>query len=149
MDETVFQKILNFSNFLLSRSILSTAKLREKLTKKFPENSEEINTVCEELNRVGILNDAKFAENFARNRGGRGAQQIIFELRKKGIAENLAREVLREMNFSETEQLRAAATRKLKSLQNFPVEKQREKLTRFLLSRGFSFDEIRKFFQKN
>ena len=148
MDETVFQKILNFSNFSLSRSILSTAKLREKLTKKFPENPEEITAVCEELNRVGVLNDAKFAENFARNRAGRGARQIIFELRTKGIAESLAREVLREMNFSETEQLRAAAARKLKSLQNFSAEKQREKLTRFLSSRGFSFDEIGKFFRE-
>ena len=145
MNEKTLQKILNFANFSLARAAQSTANLRAKLTKKFPENATEIEKVCAELKRVGILNDAKFAANFVRNRAGRGERQIIFELQRKGIDENLAREVLRAENFSETAEIENAAARKLSSLRNCAPEKRREKLSRFLAGRGFSFDEIHNF----
>ncbi|MBI5230894.1 MAG: regulatory protein RecX, partial [Coriobacteriales bacterium] len=87
--------------------------------------------------RVGLLDDARFAEAYARTKkaAGYGASRIVHELRKKGIPPQLAADVTSRNEDDDTEVARARAVLRGAT----PTDrKHRERLLRKLVGRGFS-----------
>src|SRR5690606_27797054 len=76
---------------LLAMREHSVAELRQKLQKKF-KDSELVNQVIDDLATRNLQSDERFAEAFVkmRIRQGKGPVRILYELKEKGIAEDLA-----------------------------------------------------------
>ena len=97
---------------------------------------------------MGYLDDARFAEQWARSRArvrGFGRRRIEQELRSKGIDRGTARDALERFfeDSSESEIARKEAEKKLKSLSRFEPEVRRRRLAGFLERKGFSSEIIR------
>lgn len=75
---------------LLAMREHSAAELRQKLQKKFGD-FELVSQVVEDLTTRNLQSDERFAEAFVKMRihQGKGPMRILYELREKGIAEEL------------------------------------------------------------
>lgn len=97
-----------------------------------------------ELLRTGLLDDARYARVYAEYRlktAPRGKMLLTQELKQKGVAPETIAETLAD--FCEEELIDEVARRKAASLPPaLSPEKRREKLFRFLASRGFAVGTI-------
>lgn len=147
-----FQKILDRALFLMSLRDHSKTELGRKLKQKFPEDTEIIENVLEELKRTAIIDDTRFAKIFTEYRlksSPRGKNLIKQELLKKGIDQEIIADVFENINFNEEELAEELAINKARSFdKNIDPQKKKEKLMRFLASRGFNFDIILKTIKK-
>lgn len=127
---------------LLAARPLTESELRTRLNSggKFsPSEVEEALLRCRDR---GYLNDALLASDAARylNAGGRGQGLIRKKLRARGVSEeNLSAALSGLSAEDETDAARSAGISKLRLLtREKDMRKKREKLFRFLISRGFS-----------
>jgi regulatory protein len=100
------------------------------------------------LLRLGYLNDAQFARDWAASRTrtrGYGRRRIEQELRNKGIDSDIIGETLARLfeETPETDVARKAAEKKLRSLTRFEPEVRKRRLAGFLERKGFSSEIIR------
>jgi regulatory protein len=139
-------KVLKKAFDLLSRRAHSTKELRDKLYKR-EFSKREIDTVVTECERLGLLNDELFANDYAAELGGQGKGQfkIKMKLRNKGLPEDHIEKALEKIADNEEENAENVLNRKLRSLMNEEdINKRRQKAYRFLAYRGFSSDIITK-----
>lgn len=118
---------------------------------KIPANPEDITKIIQKLTELGYLNDEDFARIYigsSLRRKPQGLRMLQMNLRQKGIDESTFATALKlasvENQFDESDLAQDAADKKLKTLSKLPPNKQKEKLYRFLASRGFSMDSIMK-----
>lgn len=130
---------------LLGYRARSRRELSERLRRKgFDERV--IGAVIENLEGVGLVDDEGFARAWVQERmanNPRGALGLRWELRGKGVEEELIRQVLAQEVGSEREleaALKVAATYAPRSGQEARACSQR--LARALRRRGFSFEVI-------
>ncbi len=130
---------------LLARREYTHAELRKKLAGSVNgSTAEEIEAVLAELVSSGLLSDARTADSYLRGHGARfGAAKLKQTLRDKGIDDDTIAAGLENAELpDEFERARAIWLRK------FPTapQDQREwaRQARFLQSRGFSVDIIRR-----
>ncbi len=127
---------------LLARREHSRRELLDKLGGRFP--SEQLVAELEQLQREGLLNDARFAESFVRSRAlrGYGPQRIELELRQRGVATELAAQALATADIDWQQQLRELSERRFGGR---PAADARERARRwrFLQQRGFGTEWIR------
>jgi regulatory protein len=127
---------------LLARRDYSSAELRAALAARACEGAL-LDELLVALAREGVLDDARFAGNYASYRAarGQGPVRIAAELRQRGVAEALIEAALaQEPDWV----ARARAARRAKFGGEPPgswPEKARQ--ARFLQYRGFSADHIR------
>ncbi|NNE70528.1 MAG: RecX family transcriptional regulator [Rhodothermales bacterium] len=101
------------------------------------------------MQKLGYLDDAAFAEAFARDRmgvRGHGRRRVLLELGRKGIAPSLAEQVVALVSEgrNEVEDALALARKKARSLRRLDnPRKKRERLWGHLSRRGFESDVIR------
>ncbi len=99
----------------------------------------------EKLHSLSYLDDEKFARNWASSRStrGYGQKRIEQELRSKGIAEGLIREILRETMDSEweTNNARALLAKKFAG-HSLTDPREVRRAVAFLQRRGYSSDVI-------
>ena len=138
MPESALKKAMD----LLAARPLTESELRTRLSsggKFLPSEVEEALLRCR--NR-GYLNDALLASDAARylNAEGRGQGLIRKKLRARGVSEeNLSAALSGLSAEDETDAARSAGISKLRLLtREKDMRKKREKLFRFLISRGFS-----------
>lgn len=147
-DENLKYEIKQSAFNLLARRLHSSAELRNKLRQKY-HNISFINEVVEYLSVNNYLNDEKFVEEFISEKSKSklwGNRKISAELKKKGINEKIASlDFISGKLENNSDHLRVAAEKKLKNLtsRKTPENKLRQKLTAFLLSKGFNYDEIK------
>lgn len=99
------------------------------------------------LKKYDYLNDEKFAEWLIeqRLRQGKGPLFIKQDLYQKGIDRELAERFLSEVDFSKT--LQKEFKKALKKYSKEENEyKRKSKITRYLVSKGFSYDQIENLF---
>ena len=127
---------------LLARREHSRAELARKLAADGTQ--EEIEAVLAELTASGLLSDARYAEAYLRTNAGRfGAAKLRQTLRAKGIAGELVEEQLAAADApDELFRAREIWARKFGTTPADAREWARQ--ARFLQSRGFSADVIRK-----
>jgi regulatory protein len=125
----------------------STKELLDKLSeKKF--DVAVINAVLADLTRLGYLDDAQFAAQWASSRlrlRGFGRRRIEQELKQKGVDQEIIRGALAIAipPEDEIEAARSFAERKLRTMKSFEPEVRRRRLAGFLERKGFSYDIIR------
>ena len=124
----------------------SVRELRMKLLRKFDEDA--VNSAIERLLELGLLNDERFAENFARElyeHKKYGRNRIKTELFKRGIASDIANNALDEIFESEeadnVERIVDIINRKYYN--KMIDENSRRKVFAALVRLGYSFSDIR------
>ena len=131
---------------LLARREHSRAELAQKLSTA--ASQEEIATVLDQLEQSGLLSDQRMAAAYLRSHAARfGLAKLRMNLRSKGVSEELIAQCLAEGEdgtYKESEGERALQVWRRKFTQAPADQKQWAQQARFLQSRGFSSDIIRK-----
>ncbi len=126
---------------LLARREHSRAELTQKLSAE--GTREDIQVVLDQLERSGLLSDARFAESFVSSRAARvGNARLRHDLRAKGIADDLIAAALPAETDSETSRAREVWLRKFGVAPTDRADYARQ--ARFLQGRGFTVEVIRK-----
>ncbi|WP_067223962.1 regulatory protein RecX [Marinomonas gallaica] len=133
----------NYALWLLGAREHSTKELQQKLFRKGYE-SEIIDQTLLYLTELNYLSDQRFAEAFSRSRASKplGKQRIMNELRMKGIGDELAKQAIASL---EADWFELALELKQRKFGDAPERdfKAKAKQTRYLVYRGFSFDEVK------
>ena len=143
-DDRIRLKILD----LLSRREHSQKEIIDKLQDRVGSKQklfEELNTLSEE----NLQSDERFAESYTRSRSvkGFGPEKISFELKSKGINENLVDKMVYSDEINWMEIIRLEYEKKFIIHDNFSDE-DINRAKKFLLQRGFNFEQINKLFEK-
>ena len=127
---------------LLARREHTHAELRKKLAGEGTE--EEIDVVLADLARSGLLSDERTAASYLRGHGARfGASRLKHTLRVKGADDETISAALENADLpDEIDRARAIWLRKFRTVPQNQKEWARQ--ARFLQSRGFSSDVIRR-----
>jgi regulatory protein len=141
------KKLYNYSIYLLGRRDYSVKELKKKFKEKEYEESEVIE-VLDYLQENEYQSDEKFARSFINSKLNSriGLSKIksllIFE---KGIDKELAESILETIDNNELEIIMSILNSKYRN-KNLKDFKEKNKAFRFLVSKGFNFDDINKGF---
>lgn len=119
----------------------------EKIVEQKNLPLEIIEKLLNELKRIGLIDDKKFIDLYVSDRVNlkpKGKKLLFFELKKKGIDERLIKEYFAKNELNEEELATKSILSRWERLKRLAKNKREEKATRFLLSRGFSYETIRK-----
>jgi len=141
-----WEKARDYALRLLTYRERSRCEIGNKLKEK-GYDQEIIKTVLTRLENSNLLNDRRFAQNWAISRLKRKytSLRIFAELKKKGVEEEIIKQVLREA-FSEVDEFDLALGlihQKNLSLKNRNLQQMR-RIAGMLQRRGFSFSTIRR-----
>ncbi|MEG2338383.1 MAG: regulatory protein RecX [Clostridium sp.] len=122
---------------IVSYRDVTSKEVKNKLSKK-GYSDDVIEYVIEKLHNYNFINDEKYAINqttYLEKYKKQGKNKIIYSLKQKGISKN----IIDNLDFDEEIEFNSAKSlleKKLKTLENDP--KKKEKIYRYLCSRGFS-----------
>ena len=155
-----FAKLLNSSLRFLSYRPRSEKEVREYLNKKssiakIPEEQKinlksVIDLVITKLKEKEFLNDKEFIKWWIEQRTKvkpKSLQFIKYELKQKGISNDLIEEVLENADFeieSDLDKAKKLAEKRIVRYENEDPKKRYEKMVRFLASKGFDWNTIKK-----
>jgi regulatory protein len=126
----------------LARREHTRQELQAKL-QPFAEDPDELEPLLDDLEKRGWLSEARFVEQLTTVRRRRfGAARILNELREKGVSEGALAAARSRLKDSEIDAARAVWKKKFGSLPT--TLQERAKQSRFLASRGFSAEVVRK-----
>lgn len=118
---------------------------RMELTRKLELagfSTEEIAPLLDEFEAKNWLSDRRFAESYvADHRAKSGNIKLAYELRQRGVSNEIIELVLEEQHDSELERAREVWRKKFKSAPADAAEKARQ--MRFLQSRGFAQETVK------
>lgn len=131
---------------LLARREYSRQELFQKLSAHC-ESADELAQVLEELSLKGLLSDERAAGSVVRQRSPRfGNARVAYELRQKGIDEDVIGQTLSEM--AQTEEVRLAQVWEKKFGKAPANLSERARQQRFLQARGFLPQDISRLFSR-
>ena len=136
---------------ICSRREYCTADIREKL-RRYLLPEEAVEEIISSLKSNRYLDDSRYAAAYARDKSslaGWGARKIEFALRRKGVALEVIREALCDIDKEKISvRMQEVVLRKWQSLsKEEDLEKRRIKTIKFALGRGYSFEEVSSFVQ--
>lgn len=143
-----FQRCLNAAFRFLSYRPRSEAETRERLA-RHGYDPADIERVTEQLKRLGLLDDAAFAEFWKENRDSfkpRGQRLVKMELRRKGVESEVIDEAVEDMD--EAANAYRAALMKARTLPVSDYQVFRRRLGSFLQRRGFNYGVINSIIKK-
>ena len=117
---------------------------------KIKTDEKIIESIISKLKEQKFINDTEFAQWWIEQRTKvkpRASRLIKFELKQKGIAKELIDEVFKDKDFetvSDFDKAIKLAQKRMVRLKNETPKKVYEKLGRFLASKGFDYDIIKK-----
>ena len=127
---------------LLSQREHSRAELTTKLTPHV-QDSEDLGALLDELQAKDFINETRVLESVVYRRASRmGAARIRQELQAKGLAGEAIQDAVARLQDSELDRARGVWARKFAQPPQTPQENAKQ--TRFLLTRGFSGDVVRR-----
>jgi regulatory protein len=121
----------------------SRAEVRKNL-EKHAFAPEVISDVFKRLERSGLVNDERFAQDWVTNRSEfrpRSRKALAYELRQRGLADNAIKKALEGIN--EETLAYQAAIKQARRYENLPIRDFRNKLGSYLARRGFSYEIIK------
>lgn len=144
MAQTPYNRALD----LLAARPYTAKELRRKLVQKeIP--AAEVDAVIERLTAAGLLDDARYAAQYARSKLlGQGAsrRRIAQDLGRKGVPRDVATEAVEQVIVEEEVDTRAViehvARKKLASMGDLEPLVLRRRLYAYLARRGYDADEI-------
>lgn len=132
---------------LLARREHSRAELARKLQAS-GFDAGDVQPLLDEFEKRNWLSDRRFAESWvADHRAKAGSVKLAFELRQRGVADDIIQSVLEENHDSEIVRAREIWQRKFRSPPADAAEKARQ--MRFLQGRGFALDVIRRIMDRS
>ena len=144
MSKTAYDYSLN----LLAARAYTTRGLARKLAQKGFEKSEADATI-DRLIANGLLNDEKFAEEFARQRlvvAGASKRRVEQLLAQKGIsrevAQSASQKVVDEEDVDTIGAMEKIARKKLASLGDLDLQIKRRRVFGLLARKGYDVDDI-------
>jgi SOS response regulatory protein OraA/RecX len=117
----------------------SNYELERKLTSEFPDERGIILKAIEEMERVNLLNDRRFTEEYIHHLIQKpiGRIKITVEARKKGLDHDLVEQMLLNEEWSEEDAAKKAIEEKGRTLRETDERSRKHKMVNFLRSRGF------------
>ncbi len=134
----------------LSRRAHARFDLRRRLLQK-QHPPAAVDGALDRLAAAGLLDDARFARDYAATRatrgGGRGPARLVRDLVTQGVdrrvAEEAARAALADEGVDPEEAVRAVAERRATQLAGLPAPVRRRRLLAYLERRGFQGPAVR------
>ncbi|MCD8494455.1 MAG: recombination regulator RecX [Burkholderiaceae bacterium] len=121
---------------------------RTELARKlgpYADTPEDVETVLDDLERGGWQSDARFVQSFQRVKSGKQGSALIAQgLRQKGVDPDLIARTLDQLKDTELERARAVWDKKFGKVGVSRDPKEKARQARFLASRGFGGDVIRR-----
>ena len=149
-------RIYNYCIHLLARQDYSEFKLRQKLRSKPQNLPHEIDETIAKLKSSGLLKEENYRRLFIRKWMMKGESED--KIRRRGAQENLIFEkdefelINKELGFDEKDNIEKLADKKLRNkvIPTDPAEKfkLRNKVLRFLISKGHHFRDAEKSLNK-
>jgi regulatory protein len=139
----------NYALNLLAARPYSTQSLRRKLVQR-QYTPDEVAGAIERLTDNGLLNDARYAEQYARSKilsAGASKRRLQQELYRKGIkgetATNAIASVIEDEEIDPAEMIERVAKKKLAQLGDLEPLVLRRRLFAFLARRGYELEDIK------
>ena len=133
---------------LLAARAYTVRNMRRKLTQKGFE-AADVERVLERLQGSGLLDDVKFAAEFARQRlvvAGASVRRVEHDLIRRGISPDSAkaatRAVVEEEDVDFDASMERLARKKLASLGDLEPQIKRRRVFGFLARKGYELDDI-------
>ena len=151
------KRIFNYACWLLARRRYGIKEFQGKLNKKFPEQPEATALIIELFIARKYLDDHEYARLYIQDqirRKPQGLRMVKQKLRQKGIAETTFNSALQSLTQgdqtsslepqipNEDELIQQAISKKSRTLKTTSPLQQKQKLYRFLVSRGFKQSSI-------
>ena len=128
---------------MLARREHARVELARKLA-PYAESVEEVEALLDDLTARRLLSDARYVEARVNARRARfGDARLTFELRTQGVAEELIDAAL-ACGEDEVSRARQIWQRKFASKPSPGDAQERARQSRFLMSRGFSAETVRR-----
>jgi len=99
------------------------------------------------LRKLELLDDEKFAKWWIKQRQefkAKSKRELVFELRSKGIDNNVIKNVIDEAKIDEHENAKKILVKRSYKWQKFEKEESRKKMFEYLARKGFGYNVIRK-----
>jgi regulatory protein len=144
-----YENYLNLAYRYLTIRNRSEKEIREYLTRK-KASVEIIENVITSLKEKKFLNDEAFARAWVLNRARlkpKGQVLLKFELKQKGITEDIIKKVLSEVQEEipdEVEQAKSLIAKKMERLKGATRREIYHKIGGFLSRRGYNWDVVKK-----
>lgn len=142
-EKSLRQRALEF----LSKREYSAAELAQKL-KTYAGETDDIAALIADFQSRSWLSDARYAEQMVHARQAKfGASRVAHELREKGVSDDLVAEAVAGLQVNEVERASEVWRKKFKAA---PATREEwAKQARFLQSRGFTLDVIKKILNRH
>ena len=140
-----FEKFYNKALEFLSYRQRSEKEVRDKLKTKNVE-PEIIDKIIAKLKEKKFINDQEFARMFSESRlrfKPRSMRLIKLELKQKGIDSETVDD-LQLTNDNDLESAKKLVEKRIERLKTLPKQEIYQKLGRYLASKGFNWDTIKK-----
>lgn len=156
MEDEKLQKLIGSAISYISIHPRSEAEIRTYLAKRVTRFHMPETAVLEALERLiqlRLVDDVAYAQMFVSSRmrsRPKGERSIRMELKTKGIQPDIIEAICSESFTKEGEestelvQARKAIEKKWRQWQSLPVQERKQKIYRFLASRGFASTAIYK-----
>jgi regulatory protein len=126
---------------MLARREHTRAEMTRKLS-PHAESPEQVELLLDDLVARGWLSEQRFAESRANSLARKfGSRKIEYDLRSRGVSDELVERGVAQARVGELENCRAAWQKKFGALPQDAAERGRQ--MRFLAGRGFSAEAVR------
>ena len=148
-DKAAEHRAFEYALYLLEGRAFSYRELYDKLMHAKHAQEDAVLRALQRLLRIGLLNDAKYAEQLARQyvEGKQyGIRRAAYEMRHKGLSQSDIDDALQPYDDPEriSEQLLTLLQKKFARYLTDPDDrKMTEKVTAALVRRGFTYQQIR------
>ncbi|GIW64427.1 MAG: hypothetical protein KatS3mg092_0360 [Patescibacteria group bacterium] len=148
MDDLSF--LFNKAYFYLKFRPRTEKEIRDYLYKKIINthfSRLQVEEVIEKLKEQGLIDDKKFVELYIKDRlllKPKGEKMLKKELKAKGIKDDLIDDYFQNNSIDEEKIAKELLKKRWSRFQNLDINKIKEKAFRFLLSRGFSYEVVKK-----
>jgi regulatory protein len=132
----------------LARRAHARLDLQRRLVRK-QHPPAAVDAALERLTARGLLDDGRFAEQYAALRAtrGRGPARLLRDLLAQGVerrtAEQAVRRALEEEGIDPGLEARAVAAKRARQLAGLPVPVRKRRLLAFLMRRGYAGTEVK------
>ena len=142
---------LKYSLYLLGNRSYSKHSMVVKLRDR-KYDDQQIDQTVKELERIGLLDDKKFADNYAQDKVRiyrRGRRRIYLELLQKGVAKDIIKEATNRIgDQQELEAAESIVKSKQRQWQHLTDQKRFERSFALLQRRGFPIAIIKEVLKK-
>ncbi|HEY4694671.1 MAG TPA: RecX family transcriptional regulator [Candidatus Nanoarchaeia archaeon] len=151
--DRLFEKAIKFLSYRprsqreISNYLLQKLRLSDKGEEEKKSFEKSVESVLKRLEKIGQINDREFTTWWVeqRTKFRKASPRIIkSELFQKGVEKDIIDEVLKENTADPLETAKQAAQKKLSAYKNLNAKEFRLKMSRYLASKGFDWEIIKK-----